>query len=108
MYNKTTRKIISAKEVSIRKFNDGKCNLVYNGECIFDRFPKNLITKEDADLPFFDGTYIPENFCKGLAAKYLYSSEQKNNCFQVMVGDVLSISADILECQVIVIIECAC
>lgn len=32
MYNKTTRKIISAKEVSIRKFNDGKCNLVYNGE----------------------------------------------------------------------------
>ncbi len=81
MYNKTTRKIISAKEVSIRKFNDGKCNLVYNGECIFDRFPKNLITKEDADLPYFDGTYIPENFCKGLAAKYLYSSEQKKQLF---------------------------
>lgn len=64
MYNKTTRKIISAKEVSIRKFNDGKCNLVYNGECIFDRFPKNLITKEDADLPFLTVHIFRKTFAK--------------------------------------------
>lgn len=77
---KVMKRTIQASEVVIRKMSGRKCDKMHSGLC---PIMKDQITKEMIDLPYWDdsGVYIPEDFCRGLAAKYLFSEFEREQLF---------------------------
>lgn len=71
---------IRASDVTIREMSGRKCDKIYSGQCPIQ---KGSISRDMIDLPYFDsdGYYIPEDFCKGLAAKYLFSESDRQKLF---------------------------
>ncbi len=66
---------INASEVVVRKFSGRKCNLENTKNC---PIKKDNISPDMLELVYKDDNYcyIPENFCLGLAAKYLFKKDQ--------------------------------
>lgn len=89
--------IIRASQVRIRDFScDSKCSVRHCGACLVK---KEDITKEMRNLPAYYesgpylGAYIPENFCRGLAAKYLFPEPEETlfsrfKCVQYACGHI--------------------
>ena len=73
----TKTEMVDARDVIVRKMSGRKCQYAKSGQCPVIR---DLITSDMIDLPYYRtdhlyGCYISENFCKSLAAKYLFDSE---------------------------------
>lgn len=74
--------IIKARDITIRCMDDDvKCAKNVYGHCCVKI---EDITSDMVFLPYWNEkscSYIPENFCKGLAAKYLFSEADRQNLF---------------------------
>lgn len=72
---KSNLETISAKKVIVRNFSGRKCELYNTNQCPVQKYH---IQPSMVDLDYIDDEYcyIPENFCLGLAAKYLYKQNQ--------------------------------
>ncbi len=66
---------IEANKVTIRQMSGRKCHKVYSGDC---KIVRDQITPQMLDIPEIDenGFYNPDDFCRGLAAKYLYCEDK--------------------------------
>lgn len=66
--------MVDARDVIVREMSGRKCQYVKSDQCPVVR---ELITRDMIDWSYLDshGCYIAENFCKVLAAKYLFDPE---------------------------------